>query len=207
MEAVTGPSLAGKLLVATPSLEDPNFHRTVVLVVAHHADEGALGLVINRPSELEVARALPEWAPLAAPPVVVFAGGPVTPDGVICLGRTSAAPGPPDAPDSPDRGETAAVTDGWETIAGDDGLGVVDLNIGPERFASTVAGVRVYAGHSGWGARQLEGELAAGGWFVVEREPDDALSMDPSELWRRVLERQPPKVAMFAKAPPHLSLN
>ncbi len=195
---MTGESFTGKLLVATPVLEDPNFHRTVVLLVAHHPDEGALGVVLNRPSELEIHRALPEWAPLAAEPPVVFAGGPVTQEGVICLGQVRTDG------DRSAAGSAAGVAE-WEEIGG--GIGVVDLNAGPETFASALAGLRVFAGHSGWGPRQLEGELESGGWFVVDLEPDDVLSAEPDELWRRVLERQPPKVAMFAKAPPHISLN
>ena len=188
---MTEQSFTGKLLVATPVLEDPNFHRTVVLLVAHHPDEGALGVVLNRPSELDVSRALPEWGPLAAAPTAVFAGGPVTPEGVLCLGRAA--------------GERTVGIDGWEAVA--KGIGVVDLNTGPETFAAALDGLRIFAGHSGWGAGQLEAELETGGWFVVDMEPSDALTSEPAELWRTVLERQPPKVAMFAKAPPHLSLN
>ena len=177
--------------MATPSLEDPNFHRTVVFLIAHQRDEGALGVVLNRPSELEIVQALPEWASLAAPPPHVFAGGPVTPEGAICLGQASSADG------------TVAV-EGWEPVI--DGVGVVDLNAGPEKFVA-LHGIRVFAGHSGWGAGQLEAELSMGGWFVLDHAVGDTVSDTPDELWRQVLERQPPKVAMFAKAPPHLSLN
>lgn len=187
---MSAPSLAGKLLVATPSLEDPNFHRTVVFMIAHETSAGALGVVLNRPSELSVAEALPEWAPLVSAPDVVFAGGPVVPEGVICVGRADGA---------------VADEEGWEPV--DEEFGVVDLSSGPERLVTALAGVRVFAGHSGWGAHQLEAELAAGGWFVVEARPDDVLSPAPEDLWRVVLERQPPKIAIYAKAPPHLSLN
>src|SRR2546430_2486669 len=81
-----GPSLKGKLLVATPLLGDPNFHRTVVLML-EHGDEGAVGLVLNRPSETAVAGPLPQWKALTADPDVVFVGGPVRTEMVIGLGR------------------------------------------------------------------------------------------------------------------------
>src|SRR5688500_5215898 len=82
-------SLTGKLLVATPMLVDPNFFRTVILVLAHD-EEGALGVVLNRPSELELAEAMPTWAPNASSPPVVFVGGPVQPaEATICLGRAA----------------------------------------------------------------------------------------------------------------------
>ncbi len=83
-------TLSGRLVVATPALTDPNFARTVVLVV-EHTDEGAVGLVLNRPSITSVADALDIWAPVAAQPAVVFVGGPVQPTAAIGLGV--AAPG------------------------------------------------------------------------------------------------------------------
>src|SRR2546421_661187 len=83
----TMESLTGRLLVATPSLKDPNFERTVVLLVAHE-DGGALGVVLNRATEVPVGDVLEGWAPLAGEPAVVFEGGPVQPEAAICLART-----------------------------------------------------------------------------------------------------------------------
>lgn len=80
-------ALAGRLLVASPPLGDPNFDRTVVLLL-HHDALGAVGVVLNRPSEVEVEELLPEWAPVTVSPPVVFVGGPVSPDAAIGLGRT-----------------------------------------------------------------------------------------------------------------------
>ena len=78
---------AGQLVVATPQLGDPNFSRTVVLLLQVDEDDGALGLVLNRPTGTGVDEVLPDWLELAADPPVVFAGGPVQPQAAICLGR------------------------------------------------------------------------------------------------------------------------
>src|SRR5690348_7418296 len=80
---------AGRLLVANPLLPDPNFDRTVVLLLAY-GDDGALGLVLNRPSETRLSAPLPEWEPVAATPAVLFVGGPVQHQAVICLARAPA---------------------------------------------------------------------------------------------------------------------
>jgi putative transcriptional regulator len=175
--------LRGKLLVATPELEDPNFYRTVVLVLQHN-DEGALGIVLNRPTDAGVSDPLPAWAPLAVEPAVVFVGGPVQPDAAIGLGRRAADDGEPD---------------GFAALFGD--LGTVDLERAPVDIAPPVDRVRVFAGYAGWGPGQLEGELAVSGWFVVDAEPSDPWSRDPTEMWRAVLRRQRGQERMFADFP------
>ncbi len=84
-------SLAGKLLVATPSLVDPNFARTVVLICEHNA-EGALGVVLNRPMEhATIGEHLPAWAPFVSTPPVIFQGGPVEPATALALGELTGA--------------------------------------------------------------------------------------------------------------------
>ena len=184
---MNGESLRGRLLVATPNLSDPNFFRTVVLVI-EHGDDGALGVVLNRPSELEVAEPLPAWADVAAQPPVVFVGGPVSPGSAICLARVRPANG-----------------DGWEPLVGS--VGAVDLNLGPDEMTPRPEEVRVFAGYAGWGPRQLEAEIHSGGWFVVDAEPDDALFPLPDDLWSAVLRRQPGRLALFACYPPDPALN
>ena len=184
---MTGESLKGRLLVATPGLSDPNFSRTVVLLI-EHGDEGALGVVLNRPSELEVSEPLPAWADMAAQPPVVFVGGPVSPSSAICLGRVAVVEG-----------------DDWEPVVGP--LGAVDLNLEPEEVTPRPELVRVFAGYAGWGPRQLEAEILSGGWFVVDAEPDDVLSPEPGDLWSGVLRRQPGRLAMFANYPDDPSTN
>jgi putative transcriptional regulator len=181
-QPVPNVSLRGRLLVAAPPLVDPNFDRTVVLML-EHGDEGALGLVLNRPSDTDLADAVPDWNALASHPAVVFVGGPVSPDSVIALARS-------DAPDE---------RDGWVPIAA--GFGTVDLARAPEEVAAVIEGVRVFLGYAGWAPGQLEGELEQGAWIVVDFAIDDAFGSAPGDLWKRVLRRQGGRIAMFANAP------
>ena len=180
-------SLKGKLLVANPALRDPNFDRTVVLVLEHH-DEGAVGVVLNRPSETSVHEVLPGWAGLAADPAVVFVGGPVAPGSAIALGcgRVAAGDG-----------------EGFTVVLGD--VGVLDLSREPD--GTVVDDVRVFSGYAGWGPGQLEGEIDAGGWFVLDALPGDASSADAADLWRSVLRRQGGDLALVAAFPSDPSLN
>lgn len=182
-------SLEGRLLIAAPSLKDPNFARTVVLVLAHH-DEGALGVVLNRPSELEVSQPLAQWAELAVPPSVVFVGGPVAPAGAICLAEVD---------------HEVASTDTWKPLNGV--LGTLDLAADPASVGPTVRRVRVFSGHAGWGTAQLEGEVAVGGWMIADARPDDPFSARPADLWHQVLRRQGGPLAMLASYPEDPSLN
>lgn len=178
----------GRLLVANPLLPDPNFDRTVVLLLAYNKD-GALGLVLNRPSETRVAAPLPQWEHLAASPAVVFVGGPVQHQAVICLAR------------APEEAEAA----GWNAVTPD--VGTVDLEIDPRLLAPRFGAVRVFAGYAGWGAGQLEAEIEAEAWWVVDAEPEDAFSDAPDELWTRVLRRQRGRLAMVASFPSNAMWN
>lgn len=188
-------SYVGRLLVAAPSLGDPNFARTVVLVL-EHGEAGALGVVVNRPSETGVVDALPRWGRLAADPPVVFVGGPVSPSAAICIGR---APGGPDWPDlGPD-------DDGWRPLF--EGLCTVDLDRDPDELVVPPADVRVFAGYAGWGPTQLEGEVEAGAWYVLDALPGDALSPHPADLWSVVLRRQGGSMAMVANFPDDPAMN
>lgn len=182
-------SLRGRLLVATPGLVDPNFFRSVVLVV-EHTDEGAAGVVLNRPSETQLSEGpLEDWSQLAAEPPLVFVGGPVSPDAAVCLARTAPESEPP----------------GWQPVVG--GLGVIDLTRELDEIGPTVDRIRVFAGYAGWGGGQLEIELAEGSWYVVDADPEDALTSMPGALWRFVLRRQHGKLALVANFPTDPSMN
>jgi len=181
-------SLQGQLLVATPPLADPNFDGTVVLVLEHGAD-GALGLVLNRPSATPLTEVLPEWAALASAPGTVFEGGPVATESVIALGR----------------GGPAEATEGWVPVLGD--IGSVDLGRDPLDLGVPFTDLRVWVGYAGWAPGQLEDELDAQAWFTVLGTASDIFSASPEHLWRDVLRRQRGRVAMFANYPEDTTTN
>jgi putative transcriptional regulator len=175
------------LLVASPPLVDPNFDRTVVLML-EHGDDGGLGVVLNRRSETTVADVFPEWHELVSPPEFVFAGGPVSTDAVIALAR---------------RRDTEL--EGFVQILDD--LGTVDLAEDPLRIGASLVTLRVFAGYAGWTPGQLEAELEQGAWFVVAMEPDDPFVGAPERLWRDVLRRQRGRLALFSNYPEDATVN
>lgn len=177
-------SLTGRLLVALPLLDDPNFERAVVFVLDHDED-GALGIVINRASEVSLQEALVEWSALAAQPAVMFGGGPVEPTAVVALGRD--APGAFGADDDPG------------------GVRLVDVSEGPP--AGHLSQVRVFAGYAGWAPGQLEAEIEQGAWVNVPARPEDVFTQDPAGLWARVLARQPGRLRLLASYPPDPATN
>jgi putative transcriptional regulator len=185
-------SLKGRLVVATPALPDPNFDRTAVLLLAH-GDEGAAGVVLNRPSDMHVSEPLPKWDRLAAEPAVVFVGGPVGPGGAICLARGN--PGP--------ESEQDAI--GWTPINSD--LGTLDLEQDPDEIGDEIEAIRVFAGYAGWGGGQLEREISAGAWFVIPSQIGDVFSDEPLGLWKRVLRREGGRLAIVAAFPADPELN
>ncbi|WP_256103140.1 YqgE/AlgH family protein [Streptomyces sp. ODS05-4] len=216
-------SLTGRLLVATPALADPNFDRAVVLLLDHD-DEGSLGVVLNRPTPVDVGDILESWAPLAGEPGVVFQGGPVALDAALALAVVPGdGPAPHAGPDGsrprtpPAEAEAGEAGDGdgtallgagplgWRRVHG--AIGLVDLEAPPELLAAALGSLRIFAGYAGWGPGQLEDELSEGAWFVVDSEPGDVSSPRPEALWRDVLRRQRSELAMIATYPDDPSLN
>lgn len=181
-------STAGRLLVASPELDDPSFRRSVVLMVEHSTD-GALGIVLNRPTHSPVGLFLQMLEHACAEPSVIFEGGPVVPDGVICL--ASAAPG--------------ADVDGYHPVTA--AIGRLDIEDRVITGDVEVDRIRLFAGHSGWGPGQLEGELALSAWFVLDARPDDAFCDDPEQLWTRVLRRQGGELSRLSRVPADPRLN
>jgi putative transcriptional regulator len=176
-------SLVGRLLVATPMLDDPNFRRTVVLVL-DHTEDGAMGIVVNRPLQVPVASVLPDWQPHVNTPGVLFQGGPVGLDSALGL---VGVPGDGDEPV------------GVRRILGS--VALVDLDTPPEVVAGGLSGIRIFAGHSGWAAGQLEAEIAEGAWYTVDAEARDAFTDSPEDLWRAVLRRQRGELAFVSSYP------
>jgi putative transcriptional regulator len=180
----------GQLLVATPRLVDPNFARTVILLLDHDED-GALGVVINRPSELPLAAVLPGWSDAVTHPAHLFHGGPVAVDSAVAVGVAG--------------GAESLTSGGFRLMVG--GFGLVDLDADPDTVASEIVGMRVFSGYAGWGAGQLEAEIEEGSWYVVPANSTDLLHPDPETLWRGVLRRQVGELAYVANFPDDPSLN
>jgi putative transcriptional regulator len=187
-------ALAGRLLVATPLLGDPNFRRTVVLVVEDEPGEGTLGVVLNRPTEVPVGQVLEPWTELVSDPSVVFQGGPVSPNSALGLAIVP--------------GEDEPV--GWralETSALASRLGLVDLDTPPQLLAGGIASFRVFAGYAGWGPGQLQAEIEEGAWYVLPADPADAFAPEPERLWQSVLRRSGGTLALVATYPEDPSNN
>ncbi|MGY1716771.1 YqgE/AlgH family protein [Geodermatophilus sp. SYSU D01106] len=180
----------GSLLVAMPALSDPNFAGTVVYVLDHN-DSGTLGVVLGRPSQVEIRDVLPGWCDLAVEPGVFHVGGPCETDTALCL---AACPG------------EGAEPAGLRRVAGD--VYLVDLDADPDALDGGLTGLRVFAGYAGWSPGQLAGELAEGAWACVPGTPDDVLSdLSGPELWRAVLGRQRGRLAVLSTAPADPSAN
>jgi putative transcriptional regulator len=171
-------SLSGQLLIASPSMSD-FFHRAVVLIVEHN-DEGAFGLVLNRPSETTVGEVADELAEAVGPEHVLHVGGPVQPNAVTAVG------------------EHADPAEATKLIVG--AVGMVDIDGAPE-----LTRVRVFAGYAGWGPGQLDSELEAEAWIVEPAHPDDPFA--DGDLWARALSRKGGEFALLARMPVDPSLN
>lgn len=180
---------SGMLLVATPALRDPNFVDTVVLLL-DVTDEGALGVVLNRPSQVLVADVLEPWRDVVAEPEVLFRGGPVCTDGALGVAQLR---------------DPEEVPVGWRPVAGL--LGMVDLDTPIELVNDSLTAMRVFAGYAGWGAGQLAGEVEEGSWYVVSGQAADAFRGDTSGLWRDVMRRQPGMLAWHVNRPVDPDMN
>lgn len=194
METMEDGIRVGLLLVATPQLDDPNFKRSVVLVVEHDRDGGTLGVVLNRPTEVPVDRVLPPWAELVTGPSVVFQGGPVALDNALALARLP--------------GEDEPL--GWRALDGGSEVsrvGLVDLDAPPGLLAPELLQFRVFAGYAGWSSGQLRSEVEEGAWYLVPAEAGDVFAGDPDRLWQEVLRRQDGDLAFVSTFPEDPTLN
>jgi putative transcriptional regulator len=180
-------SLKGQLLIASPSIHDPNFRRTVVYMT-EHGDEGAMGLVLNRAAETTVGEAVPDLAWLADEDAVVHVGGPVSPQSVVVLAEF-------EVPE-----QSALIVD--------DDLGFVPAEIeDAEALSEALGRRRVFAGHAGWGPGQLEAEMEEESWIVEPARREDVFTADPEELWSQVLRRKGQEYALLSTMPMDPSLN
>lgn len=179
-------SLRGRLLIASPALVEANFRRTVILVT-EHTYEGAMGVVLNRPSPAQVGEAVPELAPIAGEDSPVFIGGPVQPEALIVLA------------DFRDRDAAATI------VVAD--VGFVSADVDTDVLVQATRQARVFAGYAGWGPGQLEGEIDEDAWIVEPPVPGELFPDDPDALWSEVLERKGGRFALLARMPLDPSLN
>jgi len=180
-------SLRGQLLIASPALFDPNFRRTVVLVT-EHTDEGAMGLVLNRPTETAVVDGAPPLQRLVDEGALVHVGGPVEPAAVTVLAEF----------DDPD--EAAAL------VLGDIGFVRADADL--DDLPTGTRRARVFAGYCGWSPGQLEAELEGeDSWIVAPPRPDDVFADAGDDLWGDVLRRKGGQFAIVALMPFDPSVN
>ncbi len=178
-------SLKGHLLIAGPTLVDPNFRRTVVLV-GEHSDEGALGVILNRPLDATVAEAAPELALLAATVDQIHFGGPVQPSAIVVLADFV----------EPDRAGSLVL----------ESVGFLPAEVDPDELGE-LRQARIFAGYAGWGPGQLDGELDEGSWIVEPALPEDIFTPEPDELWSAVLLRKGGPFGVLALMPLDPSLN
>jgi putative transcriptional regulator len=178
-------SLRGQLLIAGPGLVDPNFWRTVVLV-GEHSEEGALGVVLNRPSETSVEEAVPELAKLADGMGTVHVGGPVQSSAIVVLADFA----------DPESARSLVL----------DSIGFLSTEVDRDSLGE-LRRARVYVGYAGWGPGQLDGELDEGSWIVEPALAEDVFTSDPEGLWSSVLRRKGGPFSVLASMPPDPSLN
>jgi putative transcriptional regulator len=178
-------SLKGHLLIAGPGLVDPNFRRTVVLV-GEHSEEGALGVILNRPTETTVDETLPELARLVDGDRPVHVGGPVQPSAIVVLADFA----------EPEQAGTLVLGS----------VGFLPAEVDPDAIGE-LRQARVFAGYAGWGPGQLDGELREGSWIVEPALPEDVFTPDPDLLWSSVLRRKGGPFGLLALMPPDPSLN
>ena len=177
----------GRLLVAAPTLLDPQFNRAVI-VILEHSDDGALGLVLNQPTDIQAADALPDpLCDLVPDEHLIHCGGPVQPTAVIILAEF----------DDPAR--AAGIVVGR--------IGIVDPDDAIDELAHRVGDVRIFGGYAGWSPGQLEAEISDGAWIDVPALRDDIFTDAPEALWSAALERKGGMFRLVARMPEDPSLN
>lgn len=176
-------SLAGQLLLANPALKDDNFKRTVILL-SSHGEEGAMGVVLNRPLDKQLGELNVSFALGGLAGVPVYCGGPVEPDQLIIVS--------------------------WQWLDNESAF-QMHFGIDPEKAAELVGTpglvLRAFVGYSGWSRGQLEEELRRDTWFVTPVEGEQLERADGIALWRRILGGMDPELKLLADEPDDPELN
>lgn len=180
MESAPSSVEKGVLLVASPSLEDPNFRQAVLLVV-EHGSEGTVGLILNRPTKLLLYEALPDITVLKGTSYRLFAGGPVEASRFLLLFRAKELPA-----------DARSVFDGVYLGRTPKALERIITQAKPtETF-------RAFAGFAAWAPRQLEAEMTVGAWAILQPDSIDIFDKDPAKLWQDCISRlQAPRVISY----------
>ncbi len=178
-------SLAGQLLISASGLWDPNFRRAVVLI-GHHDDEGAVGVVLNRVTSVTVLEAVPALSDLVDVGDPLFLGGPVQPQAAVVIADFEV----------PERAEILALGS----------IGFLPQEAAPEEIGG-IRRARVFAGYAGWGPGQLEAEMEQESWIVEPARPEDVFTGEPEHLWDAVLKRKGPEYDLLRLMPFDPSLN
>jgi putative transcriptional regulator len=176
-------------LVAAPSLRDPNFRQSVVLL-CEHGPEGALGVVVNRPTAMSISEALPQVPILEGSSHVLYAGGPVQTNQVMLLYRGDHLPE-----------NSHHVFDGV-CLGGD--MNMVERIL---TATGTTESFRAYLGYSGWGPGQLENELKTGSWITLPADPALLFEKDPARVWGEILLSLGEEYRLYAEMPFDPSYN
>ena len=186
---MTDASLKGQLLVATPVLREPTFARSVIAVLEHGPTTGAVGVVLNQPTEVALDDVVPAVSGVVSGPPLLFCGGPVSPQTAIAVGWARAD----------------EESYGWSYVSLP--LVTVDLDHDPALLAASLRAMRVFSGYAGWSPGQLEGEIDEGAWYVVDALPADAFAPEPDRLWAAVLRRQGWPLSAVAVCPLDPTMN
>ncbi|MGQ0810186.1 MAG: YqgE/AlgH family protein [Nitrospiraceae bacterium] len=179
----------GVFLIAAPSLRDPNFRQTVVLL-CEHGPEGALGVVVNRPTAMHLSEALPQVPILEGQRHMLFAGGPVQTNQVMLLLRADQFPD-----------NSHHVFDGV-CLGGD--LAILEQMMVSSKHTEAF---RAYLGYSGWGPGQLENEMQTGSWITVPADPKIVFEKDPLRIWPDIVQSLGDPYRHYADMPPDPNLN
>jgi putative transcriptional regulator len=161
----------GKFLVASRRLQDPNFKETVVLLVDYGL-EGAMGVVINRPSTVRLSAVFPDIEELKARKDTIYVGGPVAVNQMLMLIRSASVP-----EESQEITREVYISSSWKVL---------------ERLmksASKDEKFRLFAGYAGWAPNQLDLERSRGDWYILKADPEAVFTQNPSELWPELIRR------------------
>ena len=177
----------GKLLVASRDLGDPNFAKTVILLVHYDEDKGAVGLVINKRTDVPISRVFHDLKEASGRKDPVYIGGPVELNSVLALLKSAKKP------------------EGADRVFGDVYL-ISDKDLLTKTLASSAEATvfHTYIGYAGWRAGQLEHEVELGAWHIMPADAGTVFHADPDSVWERMIRRTETQIARLLTYTPPL---